>query len=490
MGMWARVRDWRGRSRIAKVDSYTRWMLYLLPCAFPVLKAVELVVDPGRPHAMALTGVGVLQALLGIEVLRRSMNHYLWRKPAPWWGVAGQTVLLAGVVVAFVVAVRADGEEHATENTLMLMHGWLSVFGPLSLTMRLRRYLALCLGMALLLGGALVPLRVGWGPVALVSSMVFLIGLWSASVARVSGWMLRVMWELEEARDAQARLAVAEERLRFGRDLHDVLGRNLAVIALKSELAVQLARRGSSTAVDQMTEIQRIARDSQREVREVVRGYREADLHTELAGARGVLSAAGIDCRIDGAAGGELPVPVQSALAWVVREATTNVLRHADARRCAVRMRVTEGVAVLVMENDGVPEAAASGGGSGLGGLRERLAALEGTLTAERRPPAVFRLTARVPVAGGGMPDTGGGDPVGGGDDRVGAPASAGAAATTGTAASPGAAAPAGAAASADSPAPAGAAASADAAAAAGVVAGAVVTAGGAGIGGTGGGAA
>lgn len=143
-------------------------------------------------------------------------------------------------------------------------------------------------------------------------------------------WSLSVMWQAEKARDLQARLAVAEERLRFGRDMHDVLGRNLAVIALKSELAVELAQRGRAEAVDQMVEVQRIARASQQEVRDVVRGYREVDLSTELVGAQGVLKAAGIVCEVTGDGGGQLPAAVQSALGWAVREAATNVLRHGD----------------------------------------------------------------------------------------------------------------------------------------------------------------
>lgn len=156
--------------------------------------------------------------------------------------------------------------------------------------------------------------------------------------SRCSAWVLDVMWKLREARDVQARLAVAEERLRFGRDMHDVLGRNLAVIALKSELAVEPAQRGRPQAVDQMVEVQRIARASQQEIRDVVRGYREADLRTELTGAQSVLRAAGIECGIEGDSGAELPTPVQSALGRVVREAATNVLRHGDPRRCTIRL--------------------------------------------------------------------------------------------------------------------------------------------------------
>jgi two-component system sensor histidine kinase DesK len=85
-----------------------------------------------------------------------------------------------------------------------------------------------------------------------------------------------VLWETERARDVKARLAVAEERLRFGRDLHDLMGRNLAVIGLKAEPAVQLGRRGRPEAVEQMIEVHRLAQESQRKVRAVVRGYREA----------------------------------------------------------------------------------------------------------------------------------------------------------------------------------------------------------------------
>lgn len=134
-------------------------------------------------------------------------------------------------------------------------------------------------------------------------------------------------------------------------------------------------------------------------MRAVVRGDREADLGVELAGAQGVLTAAGIDCEVRADTGG-LPAEVQSALGWVVREATTNVLRHGDAGRCAVGLSVRKGLAVLTVENDGAV-AANGDGGSGLTGLRERLAAVGGTLEAgfagaERDR---FRLVAEVPLS-------------------------------------------------------------------------------------------
>lgn len=125
--------------------------------------------------------------------------------------------------------------------------------------------------------------------------------------------------------------------------------------ALKSELAVRLAQRGRPEAAEQMVEVQRITRESQHEVREVVRRYRATDLGTELTGAQGVLNAAGIDCRIEGD-GIDLPESVQSTLGWVVREATTNVLRHGDARRCTISLAAMGGRVALVVENDGLPD--------------------------------------------------------------------------------------------------------------------------------------
>jgi two-component system sensor histidine kinase DesK len=224
-------------------------------------------------------------------------------------------------------------------------------------------------------------------------------------VCAFSVWLLNSVYELDAAREAKTRLAVAEERLRFGRDLHDVMGRNLAVIALKSELAVQLARRERPEAVEQMIEVQRIAQESQKEVREVVRGYREAELGAELAGAQGVLNAAGVRCTVIGSPAG-LPAAVQSALGWVVREATTNVLRHGNAERCDVSLRAADGLVVLTVENDGAPpdSRGGTGTGSGLAGLRERLSVVDGTLEAGPAEGGLFRVVAQVPLSSSALP--------------------------------------------------------------------------------------
>ncbi|MGK5642168.1 sensor histidine kinase [Streptomyces sp. URMC 126] len=420
MGVRTRVGGWRGRSRIAQVDSYMRWTLYLLPCLFPLSSTLSLVSsasDGSGAAALVLLATGWAQCGVGVVLFRRALEHYRLRHPAPWRWAALSGVLLAVSVVQLVAMVRANGPSDVMAPSMVIMCGTLTFFGALSLLApRVRTYLWWCLLGGIGTGVAILPF--GGRPAGAVVTvlMVWAGALWALATVRSTGWMLAVMWEADHARTVQARLAVAEERLRFGRDMHDVLGRNLTVIALKSELAAQLAHRGSPAALEQMTEVQRIARDAQRDMRELVRGYRRADLHTELVGARGVLGAAGIACRIDDTSRDALPDPVQSALAWVVREGTTNVLRHADARRCAIRLRIVGPSAVLIMENDGAgvaPDAGSDSGsdsgpggsrdagrrGSGLAGLRERMAALGGTLEAGHRAKRTFRLTAEVPLA-------------------------------------------------------------------------------------------
>ncbi|WP_372408520.1 sensor histidine kinase [Streptomyces luteireticuli] len=410
MGVPARLTGWRGRSRIAQVDSYMRWTLYLLPFVFPLSAAPTLLGETGggRGLSQLLSVLSLGQCVLGVGLLRRSLEHYRLKRPAPWRRIVLAGVLQMVTLAVLVVLVQGDGITHATARGTALLSGGLTFFGALSLlAARVRTYLLWCLVGGPLAGLAVLPLGGRAAGAVVVAFMIWFLALWSLSTVRTTGWVLAVMWEAEAARAVQARLAVAEERLRFSRDVHDVLGRNLTVIALKSELAGQLARRGSPAAVEQMAEVQRIARDSQRDMREVVRGYREADLPTELAGARGVLGAAGIVCRVDDTVREELPPAVRSVLAWTVREGTTNVLRHAEAGRCAIRLRTADGRVELIMENDGVggaaPKSGADGhgssGGSGLTGLGERAVALGGTLVAERRGKGTFRVTVVLPLA-------------------------------------------------------------------------------------------
>jgi two-component system sensor histidine kinase DesK len=399
---------WDRKSNAVKVEVYTRWSLHLFTVAEISLVILFMKPPTAGPVERWLLVPVIVHGVLCSVLQSKALDWRLRGRPRPVRLALAVGVLSAAGALAAVVLHRT-GELTGDWSALIMVFAFLS-FGSaaISLTLppELRWYAALGAGVLVALAAA---------PTDLPHSLFVATGCVAGSgvgcvlTYHFSAWQLDAVWELDAARTLQARLAVAEERLRFGRDLHDVMGRNLAVIALKSELAVQLAERGRPEAVAQMVEVQRIARESQREVRDVVRGYREANLHTELEGARGVLAAAGIDCRIDGDDGGGLSAQVQSALAWVVREATTNVLRHGDARRCTVRLSEAEGgEAVLVVENDGVPAAdgvregaagaASATRGSGLAGLRERLSVLGGTLEAGRTRGARFRLTARVPL--------------------------------------------------------------------------------------------
>jgi two-component system, NarL family, sensor histidine kinase DesK len=202
--------------------------------------------------------------------------------------------------------------------------------------------------------------------------------------------------QLSLAREQIARLAVGEERLRFARDLHDLLGHSLSVIALKSELAGRLLKSSPGLAAHEVQDIESVARDALREVREAVAGYRQPTLKAELAGAREALTAAGIECRVEQDEGA-LPPAVEAVLAWTVREAVTNVMRHSQAQRCAIRIVNRDGHAsVEVVDNGrgGKPEA-----GSGLRGLQERVIERGGTLSAVPLPHEGFRLKVILPLS-------------------------------------------------------------------------------------------
>ncbi|MFD9908808.1 sensor histidine kinase [Streptomyces sp. NPDC059063] len=398
-------RAWRDRSKIERVEFQSVIMWHCLPWLFFLSwgsMPLGLSLRPGAAAQVlgwAFITTAAVQCLHVNRSLRRALDHYLGRGERPTRDLAVSRGLLVAMFGLAFALQAVDGVEDG-------MIGFATAFlvishcEALAFAVPLRDFAVRFAVMEVVAVGGYAAVGMHDGRLLGVAVLV----AFGAGVAllstRCGAWTLAVMWEADRAREVESRLAVAEERLRFGRDLHDVMGRNLAVIALKSELAVQLARRGRPEAVDQMVEVQRIAQQSQREIREVVRGYRAAELGAELAGAQGVLEAAGITCRVSGSPAG-LPAAVQSALGWVVREGTTNVLRHGDAAHCAITLSVTDGRTALTIENDGAPPGTATApGGSGLTGLRERLAAVDGTLE-YGAAEGCFRLTARVPLAQG-----------------------------------------------------------------------------------------
>ncbi len=209
--------------------------------------------------------------------------------------------------------------------------------------------------------------------------------------------------DLVSAREEVARLAVSEERLRFARDLHDLLGHGLTVIAVKAELAERLLQGDPAAAARHVRDIKNVARSALGDVREAVSDYRRPTLASELSGARMALEAAGIEAQLEGT---DVPLhpDVEAVLAWAVREGTTNVIRHSGAQSC--RIEVQSGLATISAEvvDDGgraSPVAAEPDGtGSGLAGLRERAEQLAGRIEAGRAPGGGFRLWVSLPVRG------------------------------------------------------------------------------------------
>jgi two-component system, NarL family, sensor histidine kinase DesK len=207
--------------------------------------------------------------------------------------------------------------------------------------------------------------------------------------------------ELNAARAELARTAVAAERERFARDLHDLLGHSLSVIAIKAELTGRLIGSAPERAATEVAELEAVARTALSEVREAVSGYRRPTLDHELEGARVALAAAGIAARFE-AATGPLSPEVEAVLAWTVREGATNVIRHSGARCCAVRVRADGAAAEVEVVDDGAGEGPrpgdGPGGGNGLAGLRERTAAVCGRLEAGALDGGGFRLAVSVPM--------------------------------------------------------------------------------------------
>ena len=372
---------WRRRSQAARVDIYVRASFYLSFATVPLV-AAGLTPGLGRGAWLVLPLI-LAHVALCLLLVRAGLAFHLGRR-----GYPGR---LLAVVVALTVAGVAAGavlyrDSLATGIVVLLAGSFVAALVTVArAAVTAAAGVAACVIVYLLSSDPAAAFGYAW----VLAAVGF--------AGRTSMWLLGVVWELEQARHVQASLAVAEERLRFARDLHDVAGRSLSVISLKAELAAQLARRGRDSAIDEMLEVRRVAQESMAELRAVVGGYRATDLQAELAGARSLLASAGITGRVIGDGAG-LPAAVQATLAWAVREGTTNVLRHSDARTCTVTLRPAAGGVTLVMENDGVSTAGRVPFGGGLTGLAERVATVSGKVTADRPAPDAFRLTVEVPT--------------------------------------------------------------------------------------------
>jgi len=257
-------------------------------------------------------------------------------------------------------------------------------------------------GFVLTLLAAVLGWLTGYGLLNLIQAVVFIPAI--ILITRVVMWSITTNWQLHAAREEIARLAVTTERLRIARDLHDLLGHNLSLIALKSELAGRLMSVAPERAAAEISDVENVARKTLQEVREAVSAYRQPTLKSELHAAQEILTAAGISYRYDGDESiiNALPTNIEGILSWTVREGVTNVIRHSRAHQCTIRVtRDAHEISIEVIDDGAGTSSINSSGnqGNGLRGLAERVETLGGRYEASPCVGRGFRLAVSVPLA-------------------------------------------------------------------------------------------
>jgi two-component system, NarL family, sensor histidine kinase DesK len=405
------------RAGLTNFRRYTWWTLTGMTVFFLILEGGEWVLDPDEPLVARVPGgvaLAVTVAASAVLLSRRLAGgppagaraeaddaaapapRSSPGRPAGTWLVAGSVG--AAALGGILLAVRNYGLWSYAPATMVSIaatflpnrHRWVLIAGAGVGAAALGGAVALASGDGLFEAVAL--------PVVLVAVIAWatLGMLWSWDVAE----------RLNEARRLAAELAVKDERLRFAADLHDIQGHHLQVIALKGELAARLVEQHPARAAAEMKEVQRLATDALQDTRAVVQGYRRTTLDGEIANATRVMAAADIDARMNvepaAVAGTDrLAAGSRHLLGLVMREATTNVLRHSQARHAEVDCGITDGLAHLRVSNDGAVDQPGSATGSGLRTLAERLEAAGGELTWEHEGDR-FVVAASLPVPAAG----------------------------------------------------------------------------------------
>jgi len=352
-------------------------VVFLLAVAYLSIPASRVLTTQPLPHAAV-----ALLALAGVAALHfRHTWHGLRAQPP----VAFSATLLLQAVLSYAPAPLA-GDAWLGVPSFLAASVLVILRSPLS-------YVAFALVVALEIPFAWA-VSPDLGDIAYATLGVALTGAVVFGFVR----MAVLVWEVHQLRATLAQRAVDVERLRFARDLHDVLGHQLCAITLKGELAGMLLRDKPQLAEREIVELVGLARDAHRDIRDVVAGYRSVSLAGELAGVTAVLTSAGIRCEVDTVPVDTLPARAATPLAFALREGATNVLRHSRARWCAVTLRREDGGLRLTIANDGVPPGPPSPDGSGLDGLRERIVELAGEVRAGPRPGGEFELVVFVPT--------------------------------------------------------------------------------------------
>ncbi|MGW2419839.1 sensor histidine kinase [Streptomyces sp. NPDC001709] len=330
--------------------------------------------------------------------------------------VAGSLGLLAFVVAYLSLVFRNMGRPTSSMRIVVPLITVLGILAPVLAYTLGSAWLGLFVYLSVACGATL-PVRAAYWAVPASGAAMYLVGLHSSEkeargllflVVMIGfsmvgvGQLVRTTVELRKARATVAQLAANEERLRLARDLHDLLGHSLSLITLKSELAGRMLPDHPGKAAQQVADIEQVSRQALVDVREAVTGYRRPRLAAELAGAQVALTAAGVIAEVpaepdlDG-----VPEESEAALAWALREAVTNVVRHSGAEKCLIQLthrQTLDGAVLELSVEDNGSGGSGSGPGNGLTGLTERLEKTGGALEAGRIKHG-FRLVARVPAA-------------------------------------------------------------------------------------------
>ncbi|MCR3749149.1 sensor histidine kinase [Lentzea californiensis] len=342
----------------------TLHVLWLSSLAVPLISVLR------EPTALRWLGV------LGLLVL--AVAYAVTLRGGPLW------VLVAATLVTIPLVAPVGPDEL---STWAWIGGAAAGFAPLLLSGPWRWLAAIG---AVVVSG-LVGFFVGRDQTA-YQMIAAAVGVTIIAMAGLPMWFAGLLGQARAGREAQAELAVSEERLRFARDVHDLLGHRLTVIALKSELAGRLAATDPERSAAEAFEAQRLASSALEEVRDAVHGYRAVNLPEQLEAVRNVLQEAGIRCTVS-----EVPVEGERAtqLALALREACTNVLRHSHATWCMIDVAAADEEVRMTVTNDGTEKPSSEG--NGLRGLRERLAAVGGQVSVEKSGD-VFTLQVVVPA--------------------------------------------------------------------------------------------
>lgn len=371
---------------------YLLWLIWVIWLPFFVPAVLELLQShPTLSHlVISLTGATTFFAIYLWASLRNA--HNLLAASQPENEIISTWLPIVALTLLSMILVRDNGPDW----------GDLFIFTCAYIAGRLPTVRALLAVAALTLliiaygrlGG------VSWSALGQACIFVVAVGIVTVSLVRA----ITASRELRLAREEITRLAVQTERTRIARDLHDLLGHNLSLIALKSELAGQLLKVAPERAATEIGDVEKTARATLQEVREAVASYRQPTLASELHAAEEILAAAGITYRRedDERMMNMLPPAIGAALSWAVREGVTNVIKHSRARRCVIRITRDKRTASIEITDDGTAAGSVvSSGGNGLRGLSERVAGLGGQIEAGPHISGGFRLAVSIPIAQG-----------------------------------------------------------------------------------------